>query len=93
MSNLEKKIKLLPCPFCGGEAKLVKRSNKYECKYAIGCSNVYCQSSVWLPDDVDLDILHTYLMCFRLEKDCISSWNKRIPHFSQVHDVDEFYKD
>jgi len=69
-------MKLKPCPFCGGEAKLVKR--KGEAKYAIGCINQYCDSSVWLPDDVDMEKLHNYLTCFRLKEECIEAWNKRI---------------
>jgi len=68
-------MKLKTCPFCGSEAKLVKR--KGLCKWAIGCTNEYCESSVWLPKDADLKILHTYLMCFRYKKECVKAWNRR----------------
>ncbi len=71
-------MKLKPCPFCGGEAKLVNRGKQYVCKWAIGCTNQYCDSSVWLPDDVAMKVLHNYLLCFRLRKECIKAWNKRI---------------
>jgi len=71
------KIKLKSCPFCGAKAKLVNRGRKYKCKWAIGCTNQFCFSSVWLPENVDLEILHNYLMCFRYKKECISYWNRR----------------
>ena len=59
------KVKLLPCPFCGGKAKIISQ-NSVEDKYAIMCTNIWC---------IAFDIEPAYLEKF----DAIKAWNTRKP--------------
>ena len=58
-------IKLKPCPFCGGEGK-VMRFPKCNRKYAVICSNVLCFASVG-----------NYSTTKEL---AIDTWNRRVEH-------------
>lgn len=61
-------IKLLPCPFCGGEARLQRRNKKHGyyvvCK-ACGCRTPYYQ--------------YQFLSREELRNTAIATWNTRIP--------------
>lgn len=37
--------KLKPCPFCGGEAKHIKRTNEHPHVHAVWCENCNCRTS------------------------------------------------
>ena len=57
-------IKLLPCPFCGGEAKMLKFPH-CERKYVVICENESCMASVGV-----------YSIT---KEDAINKWNTRKP--------------
>ena len=60
-------IKLLPCPFCGGEADLVKYIGKLDCKkFAVECRNIECPT---------LPCTEWYLD----KEEAIKAWNIRKP--------------
>lgn len=61
------KVKLLPCPFCGGEADLVEYMRKLDCKkFAVECRNIECPT---LPcTEWHLD-----------KEEAIKAWNIRKP--------------
>lgn len=65
---------LLPCPFCGGEARWWDRKN-YTANYTVGCQNIDC--FLWIPDDVDVRQLERYATCYRLPESGVEAWNKR----------------
>lgn len=59
--------KLLPCPFCGGEADLVKYIGKLDCKkFAVECRNIECPT---------LPCTEWYLD----KEEAIKAWNTRKP--------------
>lgn len=57
--------KLLPCPFCGGEAKIITQNSVDEC-YGVRCTKVGC---------VAFDILP----CYSEKAEAIAAWNTRKP--------------
>ena len=59
----KKERKLLPCPFCGGEAKIVK--NCYG-QTSVKCLNDFCNAVVW-GDSKDID----------REYAAVKAWNRR----------------
>lgn len=59
----KKEQKLLPCPFCGGEAKLAK--NCYG-QMSVQCKNDCCNAVVW-GDSKDID----------RDNAAIKAWNRR----------------
>lgn len=77
------KEKLLPCPFCGGKAKL---KNNHICKdmsfgiiyneIYVSCENCNCQTKTIL---VDWHCGETYEKeISQAEQEAIKTWNKRI---------------
>jgi hypothetical protein len=67
-------MKLLPCPFCGSEARMIERKCS-PAKYGIGCSNMDC--IIWLPEDAPKRNLQSYVTCYVKKEDCIERWNRR----------------
>lgn len=58
-------MKLKPCPFCGGEAKII-HANDVTLPYRVRCKNINCDvrpSTTW----------------FKYEEDAITKWNTRKP--------------
>lgn len=55
--------KLKPCPFCGGEAKMVET---YSGDIKIGCENLGCLGC------------YENNAFFSFKEDAIESWNKRV---------------
>ena len=60
--------KLLPCPFCGGEAesKMYLWGHHAETHEPIWCYYIYCTSCDAMTDDV-----------FKTEEEAIAAWNRR----------------
>lgn len=59
-------IKLLPCPFCGGEASLKRDQKDDFVEYSVGCYNRGCVCAA-----------HTY--CYYDKEEAIRDWNTRKP--------------
>lgn len=67
--NMDDINKLLPCPFCGGKAKIFgKRRDR---GYYITCTNDDCDCS--LGHSIGYYLSHKY----ETKKDAVSAWNKR----------------
>lgn len=60
MSNIE----LLPCPFCGGEAKINRMPHLWE--YSVQCNDVDC-------------IVHPETEGYEKREEAIEAWNTRKP--------------
>lgn len=62
----DSETKLLPCPFCGGEAQLVHWTNQlsWNANYGVKCTS--CK--------ILLDSAHSY---FHTEEEAINAWNRR----------------
>ena len=54
--------KLKPCPFCGGEAKIIQGSLYYG--YRVGCENRWC-------------LMHPITFSYQTKEEAIKAWNKR----------------
>lgn len=67
--NVEK-IKLKPCPFCGGEG-CIRYIAVCELPYFAECDNEYC-------------IAGDSGVSFALEKEAVEAWNKRAGEDSEV---------
>lgn len=68
-------IKLKPCPFCGGEAKII-HANDVTLPYRIRCKNINCDvrpSTTW----------------FKYEEDAITKWNTRKPMDEIVEQLED----
>lgn len=50
-------IKLLPCPFCGGEAKYIKRTNEHPYVHAVWCENCNCRTSF---EQSEKEVIHKW---------------------------------
>ena len=74
-------MKLKPCPFCGGKARLWTRKCD-KAGYTIGCNNIEC--FLWIPDDVKLRNLHYYAPCYVYKEDLIKAWNFRYDKIKQI---------
>lgn len=59
-------LKLLPCPFCGGEASLKRDQKDDFVEYSVGCYNRGCVCAA-----------HTY--CYYDKEEAIRDWNTRKP--------------
>lgn len=57
-------IKLKPCPFCGGEAKINRMPHLWE--YSVQCNNVDC-------------IVHPETEGYEKGEEAIEAWNTRKP--------------
>ena len=75
-------IKLLPCPFCGGEAELIKRKSNFPYIHGVWCIRCNCRTSFEKSEEIAIekwnnrnpveDVLE------RLEAECIkykNEWN------------------
>lgn len=63
ISTDNKEKKLLPCPFCGGEAKeIAKKIILVESSFSVKCANLNCQCS---------------LAWFLTREEAINAWNYR----------------
>ena len=62
--------KIKPCPFCGGEAYLMKRTNGY---YEIGCITGLCRAWICI-DKKCKDCTDGYVR----KRDVIKYWNRRV---------------
>lgn len=61
--------KLLPCPFCGGEAELIERTIHGEPDCYVRCKNMcVTQCGKWSDDGCYLNIS---------KEEAISAWNRR----------------
>lgn len=60
--------KLLPCPFCGGEAEIIINKSSQGQTSMIKCSKCSCRKSLLKHPTYEGDI----------ESDAIESWNKRV---------------
>ena len=59
-------MNLLPCPFCGGDAKVSEAGyNSKVLFYSIGCSNANCLVDPMTSYEPDIDV-------------SIANWNKRV---------------
>ena len=58
-------VKLLQCPFCGGEAEVIKAHSVFEKPYVVICKNKSCHASVGEFSEN--------------RKDAITAWNTRKP--------------
>jgi len=72
--------KLLPCPFCGGEAKIILIGNDHtkKRKAEVSCMTVGCSSKQTVAA-----ILHDHNWC---EQQAIAAWNQRPSHWVSVDD-------
>lgn len=61
---MDKKIELKPCPFCGGEAVLVKTNQSFANAYSVCCSDKFCRGRAFKP--------------VRAEHIAIEAWNRRV---------------
>lgn len=68
-------IKLLPCPFCGYEAKSVKAHGIFEKPYVVVCENEKCRASVG--------------MFSATKEEAIKQWNTRKPMQEIVERLEE----
>jgi Lar family restriction alleviation protein len=68
--GLSNEIKLLPCPFCGGEAekKMYLWGHRKESGKPIWCFYVFCTSCDSMGDNV-----------FKTKQEAFAAWNHRIP--------------
>lgn len=76
-------IKLLPCPFCGGEASLKRDQKDDFVEYSVGCYNRGCVCAA-----------HTY--CYYDKEEAIRDWNTRKPMeriIERLEEKTEFLKD
>mgnify|MGYP003301546243 CR=1 FL=1 len=67
--------KLLPCPFCGYEAKSVKAHGIFEKPYVVVCENEKCRASVG--------------MFSATKEEAIKHWNTRKPMERIVEQLEE----
>lgn len=67
-------LKLLPCPFCGGEAELMIFNSEYE-TVTVGCTN----------EDCDI----TMGKAFFTDEEAIEHWNRRTPMANIVEKLEE----
>ena len=56
--------KLLPCPFCGGEARTMLENEDMQNEWYIGCTNGECKCEA-------------YLQFANTEAEAITAWNNR----------------
>ena len=73
-------IKLLPCPFCGGEASLKRDQKDDFVEYSVGCYNRGCVCAA-----------HTY--CYYDKEEAIRDWNTRKPMERIVERLEETRSD
>jgi Lar family restriction alleviation protein len=73
--------KLLPCPFCGGEAELVKRTLYLDHGYYVKCKECHCRSHyilvnhpVMTANGLDESTRYTDLQA---RQKTINNWNRR----------------
>ena len=59
------KIKLKPCPFCGGEATITMYPIAYSIGYAVECMNFRCPN----PDPTSI--------CYLTKEAAAEAWNRR----------------
>jgi len=57
---------MIPCPFCGGKAVIINRSDRYHNKYYPSCADRNCIGRN----------LHKY---FPTEQKAVTEWNDRKP--------------
>ena len=68
-------VKLKPCPFCGGKAKVFSFMNGGIC---IKCMNCYCQTEIRTDGCIaDAQRKSAYEMC-------VKDWNKRINYENEL---------
>ena len=76
------KIKLLPCPFCGGEAEIVTEKSRVGQVGRVECVKCSCKKTVLKAPNYEGDI----------EKDITDSWNTRKPMERIVERLEEAEK-
>lgn len=68
--------KLLPCPFCGGEARLTYSTDNHRQPY-VTCDTPKCPGC------------NPYQWYFRTEAEAIEAWNRRAERTAKVRDWSE----
>lgn len=48
-------IKLLPCPFCGGEAELIKRKSNFPYIHGVWCIGCNCRTSFEKSEEIAIE--------------------------------------
>ena len=68
-------ITLLPCPFCGGEAKLEEVSEHGSVRWSVGCNETDAD-----PDESAFAVLcygYQSLTTFATQREAAAAWNRR----------------
>lgn len=71
--------RLLPCPFCGGEAEVITTKTRQGQTSSVRCSKCSCKVTILKPAFYDGDV----------EKDTVEHWNTRKPMERIVEKLEE----
>lgn len=72
-------MKLLNCPFCGGEAE-VGYTNQHDKLFVVGCNTPMCYGNI-----------NHFTMVFVSKESAINTWNTRTPMANIVEKLEELY--
>ena len=74
--------RLLPCPFCGGEAEVITTKTRQGQTSSVRCSKCSCKVTILKPAYYEGDV----------EKDTVEAWNTRKPMERIVEKLEERQK-
>ena len=72
---MDNQVALLPCPFCGGEAKLYNLPDEHPYIYRVGCIN--CKTA------------YGYSYSHSEKYTAIKTWNERIPLDDRITELEK----